>query len=241
FMGPSLWTADPAYFGVTNPEAVDYLTNLFGQYVDLGSHLDMLHESPLCMGMAWDTENVYWVFDGYDNVIVRYDFADDHDIGYDDHSDGIISRVVDAEVSRVPDVPSHMILDHDTGLLYTADTGNNRITVLDTNSGEEGGSLRSQERGVDHHEWVDVDYSTLISGEDVDGMDLPSGIALVDGTLLVTDNQNGTIIAFDLDGSEVARLDLELEAGALMGIEARSLSDIWVTDAIGNQVLRIQN
>lgn len=240
FMGPSLWTADPEYYGQTNPEAVEYLTELFGQYADLGSHLDMLHESPLCMGMAWDYDNVYWVFDGNDGTIVRYDFVEDHGIGYDDHSDGIISRYVDAEVSRVPDVPSHLILDQDSGLLYIADTGNNRITVLDTATGEEGRGLREKEPGTDHHEWEGADYSTLIDGSAVDGMDLPSGIALVEDTLLITDNQNSIIFAFDLDGNLIAQLDTGLDGGALMGIEARGLDDIWITDAINDQVYRLQ-
>lgn len=240
FMGPSLWTADLDLYGKSNPEAVEYLTQLFGQYADLGSHLDMLHESPLCMGMAWDYDNVYWVFDGSEDIIVRYDFAEDHDLGYDDHSDGIISRYIDADVSRVEDVPSHMVLDPNTGLLYTADTGNNRITVLDTTTGEEGDSLRAVERGTDHHEWVGADYSTLVSGSDVSGMDLPSGIALHDDILFVSDNQNGMLLAFNLNGKLLDSLDLELDAGALMGIEVVGLDDIWVTDAINNEILRIQ-
>ncbi|MGH1487653.1 MAG: hypothetical protein ACRBCI_15670 [Cellvibrionaceae bacterium] len=35
-----------------------------GHAFTLGSHLDMLHESPMCMGIAWQKQNVYWVFDG---------------------------------------------------------------------------------------------------------------------------------------------------------------------------------
>ncbi len=35
-----------------------------GKAFTLGSHLDMLHESPLCMGIAWEQRNTYWVFDG---------------------------------------------------------------------------------------------------------------------------------------------------------------------------------
>ncbi len=35
-----------------------------GKPFTLGSHLDMLHESPMCMGIAWEQNNAYWVFDG---------------------------------------------------------------------------------------------------------------------------------------------------------------------------------
>jgi hypothetical protein len=87
---------------------------------------------------------------------------------------------------------------------------------------------------------VGTDYSTLISGSDVEGMDLPSGIALVENLLLVTDNQTGSIFAFDLTGELIGTIELEREEGGLMGIVARSLSDIWVVDALSNEVIRIQ-
>jgi hypothetical protein len=35
-----------------------------GKPFTLGSHLDMLHESPIGMGIAWEQRNAYWVFDG---------------------------------------------------------------------------------------------------------------------------------------------------------------------------------
>jgi hypothetical protein len=125
FMGPVLWSADPAVFAKSNPEAA----RLVGG--DLGSHLDMLHESPLCMGIAWETENVYFTFDGLSGTISRYDFAEDHGPGFDDHSDGIIERYVDVDVVRVEDVPSHMAYSRNSAKLYVADTGNARIGLLD--------------------------------------------------------------------------------------------------------------
>ena len=59
FMGPTLWPSDLDIYGESNPEAVEYLSRLFGTHVDLGSHLDMLHQTPLCVGIAWQGENVY--------------------------------------------------------------------------------------------------------------------------------------------------------------------------------------
>ena len=71
--------------------------------------------------------NIYWVFDGYHSSIVRYDFATPHEIGGHDHSDGKVWRYDEVSVSRQEGVPSHMILDDNTGFLYIADTGNQRI------------------------------------------------------------------------------------------------------------------
>jgi hypothetical protein len=140
-------------------------------------------------------------------------------------------------VERVEDVSSHMAYDEGTGLLYIADTGNNRITVLDTTSGEEGDRLASSEPGVAHNEWVEADYWTLINGED-HGMGQPSGLTLVEDHLLITDHANGNIVAFDLEGNLVDWLGTGM--AGIQGIEARSLEDIWVVDSATDRVLRIQ-
>lgn len=240
FMGPTLWTADMEFYGESNPDAVDYLSGIFGFHVDLGSHLDMLHESPLCMGIAYGgQDNHYWVFDGRDSSISFYDFARDHDPGYDDHSDGIIIRYVKDQVERVADVPSHLILDESSGLLYIADTGNNRIAVLDTETGTPGDELPVQEPGTTHYEMEGADIWTLVDGDSLDGMSAPSGIELIDGLLLVTDFESGTVFAFDLEGNVVDYLDTGREE-ALMGIVARSTDDVWLVDSAANELLRLQ-
>ncbi len=58
--------------------------------------------------------------------------------------------------------------------------------------------------------------------------------------MLVTDHATGIIHAFDLDGNQIDYLDTELGDGALMGIAARSLEDLWIVDAKDDRVLRIQ-
>lgn len=237
FMGPTLWSSDLNIFGVTNPEAVEYVSDLFGFYSDLGSHLDMLHESPECMGIEWSHDNVYWVFDGLHSSINRYDFAVDHGPGYDDHSDGIIGRWVAGEVERVKGVPSHLALDPSSGLLYIADTGNNRIAVLDTNTGERGKDLQSVEPGVDHHKWVDASLTTLVDGASL-GMQLPSGLALHEGLLYATDHGTGRLHAFDLAGKELDRAETGLGADAITGIIV-SQGALWFTQKGDDSVLRL--
>ena len=239
FMGPALWSSDPEIFGVSNQEAISGLSAMFGYYTDLGSHLDMLHESPLCMGIAHDYDNVYWVFDGYNESIYRYDFQEDHDPGWDDHSDGIMARYVEGEVAYVPDVPSHMVLDQDSRLLFIADTGNNRIAVLDTESGAQGDNLVTMEPGTTHYEMDNAILATFIDGDEF-GLVAPTGVDIVDGVLLVTDNETSEVIAFDTNGEEIDRLYTGVESGSLMGIAARSIEDIWLVSATENRLYRLQ-
>ncbi len=239
FMGPTLWNSDPEIFGYSNEDAVDYLTEFWGMPVDLGSHIDMLHESPLCMGIAWEDENVYWVFDGMNGSIDRVDFAADHDVGFDDHSDGIITEYIRGDVARLQDVPSHLEFDPNTGFLYISDTGNNAIKVLDTTTGTRGAALPVQEPGTTHHQQDDALAWTLIEGEDF-GIVAPSGLAIVQDHLIITDHATGIIHAFDMDGQPVDWLDTGLGEGALMGIWGERLNELWIVNARDNEVLRLR-
>lgn len=239
FMGPALWSSDLSTFGNSNPDAVDYLTNLYGMPTDLGSHLDMLHESPLCMGIEWQHENVYWVFNGQDGSLDRNNFHEDHGMGYDDHSDGTIYKYGVGEFERVPDVPSHMKFDHNSGLLYIADTGNNAIKVLDVGTGDPDERLSVMEPGTKHYTMSGEDLWILIDGEDFD-MEMPSGLTIVEDTLLVTDNQTSMIYAFTLDGELVDSLQTPFAEGSLMGIYGSSIDDFWLVNAADDEVWRLQ-
>jgi len=239
FMGPTLWSTDFDIFGETNPAAVDYLTRLYGMQTDLGSHLDMLHETPLCMGIAWQYENAYWAFNGLKGSIDRNNFHLDHGPGFDDHSDGTIYRYGEGQFSRVPDVPSHMKYDHNDHLLYIADTGNNAIKVLDIVAGEPVDRLPVQEYGTAHYAIEGEDIQTLIDGSEY-GMEMPSGLTIVEDVLLVTDNATSTIFAFTLEGDLIDMLETDFPSGALMGIYATSLEDIWLVNAVDNEVWRLQ-
>jgi sugar lactone lactonase YvrE len=223
FMGPALWSADLDIFAEVNQH------NRL-----LGSHLDMLHESPLCMGIAHDVDNVYWVFDGFHGNIVRYDFQDDHGPGYDDHSDGIVRRYVDAEVTREPDIPGHLVLDHDTGWLYIADTGTGRVLRLDTNSGEPGRSLPQDMEPLQEYREYDGATVEVVA----EGLKSPSGIALHDGRLFVADNLTNELVAYQVeDGSELDRIDVE--AVGIMGIDVGPEGKLYYADGEGDAVYRL--
>ena len=234
FMGPALWSADPEVFAISNPDAVAELD------YDLGSHLDMLHESPLCMGIAWAHEgNIYYTFDGLTGTISRYDFVEDHGPGFDDHSDGIIERYAGVDVARVEDVPSHMVVDPETGLVYVADTGNSRIAVLDPESATGERNLFPVEQGTTLVELQGASMETLVDADSGE-LQQPSGLTLHDGLLYVSDHANSRISAFTLDGERVDYLETGVSENRLMGLRVDADGNILVVDEGRDRILQIQ-
>lgn len=224
FMGPALWSADLDVFAAVNQGAHSDL---------LGSHLDMQHESPYCMGIAHDYDNVYWVFDGKNEDIVRYDFQEDHGPGYDDHSDGIVRRYVDVNVERVEGVPSHLVLDPDSGWLYFVNTAKGKVRRLDTATGKVTGSLAEVMEPLEEYSKVEGAVVEVFA----EGLQQPSGIALQDGRLFVSDYATGEIVAYALDGGELGRIHTEAEG--IMGITVGPDGKLWFVDAAANEVVRV--
>lgn len=232
FMGPALWSSNLTVFAKQDPEG-------------LGSHLDMLHGSPNCMGVAHEKNNVYWAFGGKSHsggsqapapAIVRYDFGHDHGVGKDDHSDGTLHQYLTNEVQSVPGIPSHMVFDAEDSLLYIADTGNARVIALDTTSGTQGQALVGQEPLVAYYKMVDSYLLEIVPGGTLTA---PSGIARKGDYLYVSDNATGKISAFTLEGELVNALDTGLGAGTLAGISFGPDGKLYLVDMLGNQVLRI--
>jgi DNA-binding beta-propeller fold protein YncE len=223
FMGPTLWDADLDVYAVVGQTGTDLE----------GSHIDMLHESPWCMGIAHDHDNVYWVFDGLNGSVVYYDFVRDHGAGHSDHSDGIVRRYEEAALTRVEGVPGHLVLDDATGWLYVADTGTGRVLRLDTATGE-ASPIRNGaiDRMAEYSRVSGVTVETFASG-----LGEPSGLALADGVLYVGDHATGEIVAYDLDGNELDRLTTG--AAGLMGLEVGPDGKLWYVDAATPSVVRV--
>lgn len=221
FMGPTLWPSLLSVFDAGH-----------------GSHLDMLHNSPNGMGIAHEKDNVYWVFDGYHSSITRYDFNQDHGYGGSDHSDGTIYRYAEGQVARVEDVPSHMEFDARTNLLYIADTGNNRIAVLNTMSGERAGRLWPNYDGVDQWNMNGAEITTLVDGDTI-GMQQPSGLAMDGDVIYIADPATSTVYAFDLEGELLDHLVVPVAQGGLAGIEMDPAGSLWGIDKVTERVFRI--
>jgi hypothetical protein len=231
FMGPTLWDANLNIFGKTNPDAVRY------QGFDLGSHLDMLHESPYCMGIAWAWDEAYWVFEGLTNSIALVDFRADHGPGFDDHSDGVTLRYAPGQIKRVPGIPSHLAYDDQRGILVIADTGNQRIGLLNVKQGGE--DLVRQAVKEPGTLLLDVmDGADIVSLPNTEGLlAAPSGIALHDDLIYVSDAQSGVIVALTWEGEIVDWL--HTNAPGVFGLEFDQNGHLYLAHGPQNLVVKI--
>lgn len=223
YMGPTLWSSDPAIF------ALDFKRN--------GSHLDMLHASPYGMGIAHQKDHVFYVFSGQAGAIDAYDFKAPHEPGGEDHSDGTLLRFAASEVKRSVNVPSHMDFLPNKTTLLIADTGNGRVVALDTTSGTMGGRL-----SVDDNQIADprsVDGATLSTLVAPGVMQHPSGLVVGNRSFAVGDATTGRIHQFTFEGVALLTLDTGLPPNALGGLELGPDGYLYLTRKDTNQVVRV--
>ena len=231
FMGPTLWPSSLDHYAVENQN-----NNL------LGSHIDMNHESPYGTGIAHDYDNVYWYNDGHYGELVRYDFQEDHDTGYDDHSDAIVNRYSDIQLGHVLGVPGHMELDHDTGILYIADPAANRVLWVNTDdttytTTDLMNDPSRLEPLAEYSRFNGIEWGVLATG-----LDRPTGIALHGDQLFVSEYSNGNIVAYDLpsDGKGGTYVDeIATSATAIMGLEFGPNGHLHYVDNGQDEVVRI--
>lgn len=223
YMGPTLWSSDPAIF------AVDFGRN--------GSHLDMLHASPYGMGIAHQVDHVFYVFNGQSGAIDAYDFKKSHEPGGEDHSDGTLLRFVEGEVARHPEIPSHMDFVPGGRTLLIADTGNHRVVALDTYSGRVAEKLTIDDGQIaDPRRIADAELEVLVAeGE----LDQPSGLVVGADSFAVGDAATGQIHQFTFEGKAMVTLDLDLPPGALGGLELGPDGALYFTRKDTNQVVRL--
>ncbi len=233
FTGPTLWPGDLSIYAmVGNPPTAQVN----------GSHLDMLHQSPYGMGIAHETGNAYWVFDGYNENIVRYDFVEPHYPGGFDHDDGKLRRYTELQVSRDPEVPSHMVMDKSRALLYICDTGNDRIVRLNIYSGNVKNSLTSLYGEVlaEYSEMENAIFEEVVST----GLGAPSGVDYVDNRLLVMDNESREIVIYDVltnPLTEVGRIDISNHSTNPTGLKVGPDGQIWYVDYDDRTVVRMNH
>jgi hypothetical protein len=236
FMGPALWPGSLSHFAAENQNGGG-----------LGSHLDMLHESPNGMGIAHDSGNAYWYFDGYYSELVYYDFHEDHDTGGEDHDDGVVRRYSEISLTRRANVPGHMMLDKSNGILYIADTGTNRVLWVNTDDPSTTttniyNSPSHPPRGgnealAEYSSITNVEWGVLATG-----LSRPSGLVVYGDTLFISQNSNGKISAYDLasNGKSAALIQtVDTSANSIMGLDIGPGGKLWYVDAGLARVIRL--
>ena len=233
FMGPTLWPSSLSHFAVENQNNGNGL---------LGSHIDMNHESPYGVGIAHDSDNAYWYNDGYYEELVYYDFQEDHDTGQDDHSDAIVRRYSEVQLTHIMGVPGHMTLDKDSGILYIADPGANRVLWVNTDDT----SFNTQNIMNDPSRMEPLQEYSSITGIEwgvlAVGLNMPSGIVLEDDQLFVSQYGNGKITALELSssGKSATTLDsIQTSASYIMGLEIGPNGHLYYVDFGQDEVVRI--
>jgi len=228
FTGPSLWSSDPLIYAQPPGPGKN------------GSHLDMLHVSPHCMGIASDTGNVYWVFDKNSNDIVRYDFKEDHGPGNSYHGDGVVWRYPEIQVDWINiNTSSHLVLDRNHKWLYIVDGGNKRILRMDITTGTLGGTptFRSLETLAQYTNVTGVTWEVVAST----GLVEPVGIDILDNTLVVSDRSNGDLLFYNL-WNRPATLIGKHKTGdpGIQGIKIGPQGRIWYANTTKNKIVKIE-
>jgi hypothetical protein len=209
YAGPVLWSSDPAIFGVEPLPTMN------------GTHLDMLHETPYCMGLAHESKNAFWAFNGLAGSLDRVDFHAPHVVGGEDH-----------------DVPSHVVYDNAHKLLYVADTGHGRVLRVDPSTAVAGDDIVVYEKLNGGSGFMtDATVKTLVPAG---VLQKPSGLTLVGDVLYVTDNATSRIYSFDTTGKLLQTLDTGLPAGSLAGIAMGPDATLYVTNLLTGVVHRVE-
>jgi len=225
FTGPALWSSDMDIYA--EPSGGN------------GSHLDMTHASPYCQGIAYESGNAFWVFDGFSNDIVRNDFVDDHGPGNDFHADARILRYADDEVLKDSDdlIVSHLVLDDEKQWLYVVDHGNNRVIRIDITTGDIGGTPDYPDyEGYMQYEMV----TNYVQETVVSDLIEPAGIDVIENRMIVSEHSSGDIIIYDISVMPALELDrIETGYSSLQGIKIGPDGKIWGVDYNTESVFRV--
>jgi hypothetical protein len=223
FMGPVQWPSDLGAYpkGKSAHE----------------QHWDMLHSTPRCMGIVASGDDQFYCVNGQLGSVDWYDFHEPHVPGGDDHSDGEKRRYLDPSVKlgRVAGVPSNMVLDPSTGLIYIADSGNGRLVRFKPDGATKGAFVPSFPLDGKMNAMEGFEMTPIAAGE----MTTPSGLTLHEGTLYVADYATGLFHAYTLEGAHLRALDSGLGAGRLGGLTVGPDDRLYFTDIGGKRVMRI--
>lgn len=233
YTGPTLWPGDMDVYGVIgNPASAEFN----------GSHLSMVHQSPYGKGIAFEKGNVYWVMDGYEGNIKRYDFGTPHYPGGEDHSGGSVQVYTGFSFTRHTTLPGHIAIDSRKKYLYGCDVMGKKIFRIDITTG-----AYASDRTKLNNEPIDgyYTYEGLQSSVVVDtGLTAPVGIDVYGDRLIVTDNSRSEIIIYNIADNykEVGRIKVNYTGSPnLMGVKVGPDGKIYFADKANRSVYMIEN
>ncbi|MFZ5552847.1 MAG: T9SS type A sorting domain-containing protein [Bacteroidota bacterium] len=223
FTGPSLWSSDPLIYA--QPSGGN------------GSHLDMLHESPYSMGIASETDNIFWVNDGTSNSVTYYDFNVDHGPGNSYHGDAIVRKYTGLGLTEDPahHVVSHLVRDKNTNWLYIVDSENARIVRMDVTTGTQTGTFTPYETTAESSVYTGYTSEVYVNT----GLTEPSGIDVIGNRMIVSDHTTGDIVIYDITGAATELERIVTGTPGIMGVKIGPDGKIWYVNATTNQVVRI--
>lgn len=233
YTGPSLWSSNLSIYGVVgNPSS---------QTVN-GSHLDMIHQSPFGKGIAFEKGLAFWVLDGFEKNLKRYDYVSPHQPGGSDHSAGEVRVYTDFTFKKHATLPSHIIIDANRKYLYGCDPVGKRIFRVDIKSGSNAGlGVKVNNEPLSGY----YKFTGLITTDVVtSGLTAPVGIDVYGDRLVVTDNGTSEIIIYNITNnfSEVGRLKVSYTSSPnLMGIKVGPDGKLYFADKINKKVYMIEN
>lgn len=223
FMGPTLWDADLDIFNGGH-----------------ASHLDMLHNSPNGNGIAWETGNVYWVVDGANRALARYDFNQPHEHGGEDHSDATLLRYGEGMLTFMAGVSAHIEYDQANRVVFLTQPATNRIVRFDPEGAQMGTRITPNYDRTRQNRMSGGTIETFIDGSTAE-LQRPSGLALVGDVFYVTDHATSRITAFNREGRRIDWVDLGTMTppNSIQGIAIDARGWIYVTDSVNDRILEI--
>jgi hypothetical protein len=244
YMGPTLWTSDLRIFAIAKPDREPPFNGPDTGAEGPGSHIDMLHRTPACTGIAWEgAGSVYWTYSAFHAKFVKYDFAKDHGIGNDNHSDGSVWRYPVTGLQPVAKLPTHVQYDAERKLLYMADTGNSRVVTFDPTTATESSMMNA----IDNVDGLRVAFE-VEGGQLQDlvpssyGLKSPIGLEIHEDKLYVSDNETSTIHRFSLDGTPLGKVVVaDVKPGGLAGLAFGPDGKLYFVDMQTGRVLRLEN
>lgn len=234
YTGPTLWPSDLSIYGVVgNPST----------QTENGSHLSMIHQSPYGKGIAFEKDNVFWLLDGYESTLKRYDFGNPHQPGGDDHSGGGVQVYKEFSFTKHASLPGHIVIDGARKFLYGCDPIGKRIFRVDITSGTKGTTgtkVNGETLGLGYYNFTGlIKTDTLIKG-----LNTPVGIDVLGNWLIITDNGTDEIIIYDISKNyaELGRIKLKYVTNPdPMGIKVGPDGKIYFVDRTNKRTYMIEN